>query len=206
MSDDADEGTTGDRPAHRPRQSGGRRDDWRDDGDDRPRPRRRSRDADLPPGEAIAAARRQVRIPALVLLAGWLVISAVDVIVLLVAIGYATDPLPKGNKSMWAWDELGQFFLWSSAVVLPVCVWGVVSCVRMLRLRGYWSAVAASGVLFVLGFPFGIVFPPLIFLPIAAFVALSQRSVQRGFRLVREGRAGGEGTAEPVAAPDGGGR
>jgi hypothetical protein len=154
---------------------------------DRPRHRRRGRRSDeLTPEEKDEAARQRVRSVALTLLLGWLIVSVVNAIVLRIAVGYAVGPGPANPKDMWAWNELGEFLLWASAILVPICVLGVVSAVRMRRLRGYWLAVSSSMVLLVLSFPFGIVCPALWIAPGSALLTLSNHRVSRIFRLARE--------------------
>jgi hypothetical protein len=166
--------------------------------DDRPRRRRRGRRLDeLSPEEKDARARRRVRTVALVLLIGWLIVSAIDAVTLRTAIGYAIDPAPKG---MWRWNELGEILLWASAVVAAICVFGIVSAVRMRRLRGYWMAAASTMALLLLSFPFGIVCPGLWIAPAFALFNLGDRRIQRVFRLAREGKAGFPARAKPGAS------
>jgi hypothetical protein len=136
------------------------------------------------------------------MLTGWLVVSAVDAMLLRTAIGYAIGPGPAEPKSLWAWNELGEFLLWASAVLAPICVLGIVSSVRMHWLRGYWQAAASSMALLLLSFPFGIVCPPLWIVPAVTLFILGDRRVQRVFRLAREGDAISPAGSERGAEPD----
>ncbi len=169
--------------------------------DDRPR-RRHGRPSDeLTPEEKDELARRRARSAALTLILGWLIVSVVNGMVLWIAIGHATGPGPADPKSMWAWNELGGPLLYASAVLVPVCVVGVVSALRMRQLRGYWLAYLTTMALLLLSFPFGIVCPALWVVPGSALLTLANRRVQRVFRLARESGAAAD-PAEPGATPD----
>ncbi len=174
--------------------------------DDQPRQRRRPRRPDrrldeLTPEQKDEAARKRARSAGLVLFLGWLLVSAMNAIVLLMAISRARNP-PANPKDFWAPNEMGTFLLWTSTVLVPLGVLGMVSGLLMRSYRGYWFAFLTTMVLLLASFPFGIACPALWVLPVFVLITLANRRVARVFRLAREGGVVSTDPVEPGAAPD----
>ena len=168
--------------------------------DERPRRRKRGRASDeLTAEEKDEAARKRARSAGVVLLLGWLLVSAMNAIVLMIAIGRANNP-PANPMSFWAPNEMGLIVLWTSAVLVPLGVLGMVSGLLMRRYRGYWLAVLTTMALLLASFPYGVACPALWVLPVTVLLTLANRRVARVSRLAREGGAVSTDLAEPDVA------